>query len=131
MDMSDMGGMGPEAVDPETAAAMDEQMRQAQEQLIALPSSQVVANHIIGFFELALLHLRRDPPALDQARLPIDAMALLVSELGSEFEPEITQALNTALQQIQMAFVSGQNQAAGTDGGAGGAAGGEQNGPQG
>ncbi len=103
---------GTEELDPETAAAMEEQMRQAQEQLISVPSSQVVANHIIGFFELALLHLRRDPPAFDQAQLPIDAMALLVNNLGDRLDPESSQALNTALQQIQMAFVSAQNEGA-------------------
>lgn len=99
-------------LDAETAAAMEEQMRQTQEQLISMPAAQVVLNHIIGLFELAALHLRRDPPALDQARLPIDAMTLLVENLGDELgEPE---SLNAALQQIRLAYVNARNQANGS-----------------
>ncbi len=109
-------GADHEELDTETVAAMEEQMRQAQEQLISVPSSQVVANHIIGFFELALLHLQRDPPAFDQARLPIDAMALLVNNLGEQLDAESNQALNAALQQIQMAFVAAQTEAGAGDG---------------
>ena len=65
-------------IDPETSAAMEQQLREAQEQLLSVPAGQIVANHVIGLFELAALHLRVDPPNLDEARLPIDAMGVLV-----------------------------------------------------
>ncbi|HCB34804.1 MAG TPA: hypothetical protein DEP69_06615, partial [Acidimicrobiaceae bacterium] len=74
---------------------MEEQLRQAQEQLISMPAAQVVMNHLIGLFELAALHLRRDPPALDEARLPIDAVSVLLDGLGDRL-PE-SEAVATAL----------------------------------
>ena len=73
-----VSGVGDSEIDPETAAAMEQQLREAQEQLRSVPAGQIVANHVIGLFELAALHLRVDPPNLDEARLPIDAMGILV-----------------------------------------------------
>ena len=95
-------------VDPETAAAMEQQLREAQEQLLSVPAGQIVANHVIGLFELAALHLRVDPPNLEEARLPIDAMGILVEQLGDQL-PE-HQTLSAALHQIRLAFVEVQNQ---------------------
>tara|TARA_B100000902_G_scaffold399753_1_gene472311 strand:- start:1593 stop:2039 length:447 start_codon:yes stop_codon:yes gene_type:complete len=95
-------------VDPETAAAMEQQLREAQEQLLSVPAGQIVANHVIGLFELAALHLRIDPPNLEEARLPIDAMGILVEQLGDQL-PE-HQTLSAALHQIRLAFVEVQNQ---------------------
>ena len=51
-------------IDPAAAAAMEQQLREAQEQLLSVPASQIVANHIIGLFELAAIHLRVYPPNL-------------------------------------------------------------------
>lgn len=98
-------------IDPETSAAMEQQLREAQEQLLSVPAGQIVANHVIGLFELAALHLRVDPPNLDEARLPIDAMGVLVEQLGDQL-PE-HQTLAAALHQIRLAFVEVQNEVLG------------------
>tara|TARA_Y100001970_G_scaffold259587_1_gene340725 strand:+ start:565 stop:999 length:435 start_codon:yes stop_codon:yes gene_type:complete len=103
-----VSGVGDPEIDPETAAAMEQQLREAQEQLLSVPAGQIVANHVIGLFELAALHLRVDPPNLDEARLPIDAMGILVEQLGDQL-PE-HQTLAAALHQIRLAFVEVQNQ---------------------
>ena len=103
-----VAGVGDPEIDPETAAAMEQQLREAQEQLLSVPAGQIVANHVIGLFELAALHLRVDPPNLDEARLPIDAMGILVEQLGDQL-PE-HQTLAAALHQIRLAFVEVQNQ---------------------
>ena len=103
-----VSGVGDSEIDPETAAAMEQQLREAQEQLLSVPAGQIVANHVIGLFELAALHLRVDPPNLDEARLPIDAMGILVEQLGDQL-PE-HQTLTAALHQIRLAFVEVQNQ---------------------
>ena len=103
-----VSGVGDPEIDPETAAAMEQQLREAQEQLLSVPAGQIVANHVIGLFELAALHLRVDPPNLDEARLPIDAMGILVEQLGDQL-PE-HQTLAAALHQIRLAFVEEQNQ---------------------
>ena len=103
-----VSGVGDPEIDPETAAAMEQQLREAQEQLLSVPAGQIVANHVIGLFELAALHLRVDPPNLDEARLPIDAMGILVEQLGDQL-PE-HQTLAAALHQIRLAFGEVQNQ---------------------
>ncbi|MCH2627851.1 MAG: hypothetical protein MKZ75_07235 [Acidimicrobiales bacterium] len=103
-----VSGVGDPEIDPETAAAMEQQLREAQEQLLSVPAGQIVAIHVIGLFELAALHLRVDPPNLDEARLPIDAMGILVEQLGDQL-PE-HQTLAAALHQIRLAFVEVQNQ---------------------
>ena len=102
------GLAGDPDVDPDTAAAMQQQLIEAQEQLLSVPAGQIVANHVIGLFELAALHLRVDPPNLEEARLPIDAMGILVEQLGDQL-PE-HQTLSAALHQIRLAFVEVQNQ---------------------
>ena len=102
------GLAGDPDIDPDTAAAMQQQLIEAQEQLLSVPAGQIVANHVIGLFELAALHLRVDPPNLEEARLPIDAMGILVEQLGDQL-PE-HQTLSAALHQIRLAFVEDQNQ---------------------
>jgi hypothetical protein len=84
--------------------AMAEEMAEAQRRLAAVPAAQVVANHAIGLFELAAIHLQAKPPQLDQAGVAIDALAAIVDGLGArlgEHEPP----LRNALSQIRMAFV--------------------------
>ncbi len=103
-----VSGVGDPEIAPETAAAMGQQLREAQEQLLSVPAGQIVANHVIGLFELAALHLRVDPPNLDEARLPIEAMGILVEQLGDQL-PE-HQTVAAALHQIRLAFVEVQNQ---------------------
>ena len=102
------GLAGDPDIDPDTAAAMQQQLIEAQEQLLSVPAGQIVANHVIGLFELAALHLRVDPPNLEEARLPIDAMGILVEQRGDQL-PE-HQTLSAALHQIRLAFVEVQNQ---------------------
>jgi hypothetical protein len=100
-------------IDPAAAAAMEERLREAQEQLLSVPAAQIVANHLIGLFELAALHLRVDPPNLEEARLPIDAMGLVVDNMGPLLPDHAT--LAAALQQIRMAYVELHNELRGDE----------------
>jgi hypothetical protein len=64
----------------------------------------VVANHAMGLYELAAIHLSEEEPDLESARLAIDAMGLLVDSLSGrlgEAEPTLKDALN----QLRMAYV--------------------------
>ena len=92
-----------EPFDPPELAEMEAQLREAQEQLTSVPAAEIVQNHMMGLFELAALHLRREPPDLAEARLPIDALGLLVENLADQLPAGET--LMGALQQIQMAYV--------------------------
>lgn len=97
-------GGGREGTDDEAAR---EQLRQLREQLAATPVADIVANHVIGLWELAVLHLSPDEgtsPDLDEAQLAIDAVGALVEglddRLGRHQEP-----LREALAQLRVAFV--------------------------
>lgn len=79
-------------------------MAELRQQLADTPARTVVANHCYGMFELAALHLSLDPPKLDQARLAIDALALLVEGLTSRLGEEEAQ-LREGLTQLRLAFV--------------------------
>jgi hypothetical protein len=79
-------------------------MTELRQQLADTPARTVVANHCYGMFELAALHLSLDPPRLDQARLAIDALALLVEGLRSRLGEEEAN-LREGLTQLRLAFV--------------------------
>lgn len=86
------------------AEQMVKQMAEARERLLATPAAVVVANHGMGLYELAALHLAQQPPNLGEATMAIDALAALVKGLeGRLGEAEPT--LREAIDQLRMAFV--------------------------
>ncbi|NOX30340.1 MAG: hypothetical protein GXP35_09885 [Actinobacteria bacterium] len=96
-----------EDLDPETAEQLQEELARSQAQLLAAPVEQVVSNHVMGLFELGALHLRVGN--LDAARLPIDAMGVMVDNLGDRLAEAET--LTAALTQLRMAYVELANSA--------------------
>ena len=96
-----------EDLDPEERAqaeAMLAELAAARERLAAAPPEVVVANHAMGLYELAAIHLTAEEPRPDAARLAIDAMGALVEGLGGRLgESEPT--LREALQSLRMAYV--------------------------
>jgi hypothetical protein len=88
----------------EQLEAMAEELADAQRRLAAVPAAQVVANHAIGLFELAAIHLHAQPPHFDEASLAIDALAAVVDGLGDRLESH-EGPLRDALAQIRLAFV--------------------------
>lgn len=82
-----------------------QQMAETERQLATTPAEVVVANHAMGMYELAAIHLRQSPPNLDQAKLAIDALAAILDNLeGRLGENEAT--LHQARMQLQQAFVA-------------------------
>jgi hypothetical protein len=106
------GGMvpgGPDLDDlsPEERARAEQligEMAEAQRQLVEAPIDVVLGNHLIGFYELAALHLQQDPPNLTQAQMAIDALAAVLHELTGRLG-DTEEPLRNALSQIQAAFV--------------------------
>lgn len=97
---AEAGGPGP---DPELAQELDE----LREQLAATPVADILANHAVGLWQLAIVHLAPDPhtpPRLDEASLAVDAMAALVEGLGHRLG-EHEAPLRDALAQLRMAYV--------------------------
>lgn len=120
--MSDLGtpsGRPPDTqrgagVDPATgaddsrAAAAGEEMRRVRAELAATPVKDLVANHAIGLWQLALLHLGLDqsgsPPNLPEAKFAIDAMASLVDGVVDRLDDH-ADPLKDALTTLRLAFV--------------------------
>lgn len=96
-----------EALSPEEreqAIAMAKEMDEVRRQLASVSAAVVVANHAMGLYELAAIHLSSQPPAFSEAQVAIDAMACIVEGLqGRLGENEAT--LRDALAQLRMAFV--------------------------
>ena len=91
---------------------LEAEIRRMRIELAATPVADIVANHAVGLWELAILHLTPPPgpdgapiaPRLDQAGLAIDALAGLVESLGPRLAPH-DEALREALAQLRLAFV--------------------------
>ena len=90
-----------------------EEISEIRRQLASVPASRVVANHAMGLYELAAIHLSNQPPDLEQARVAIDAMGGIVDALDDRMGDD-EGVLRDALAQLRLAFV--QLQAANGEG---------------
>ncbi|HZB71933.1 MAG TPA: hypothetical protein VE395_07340 [Acidimicrobiales bacterium] len=109
---SAVGDEGDE-LSPQEQAELAEQMAAVQQELLGTPVSVVIANHAVGLFQLAALHLNQRPPNLEEGRLAVDAMGALVEGLAGRLGEEEA-SLQAALAQLRLAFV--QLQGDGADG---------------
>ena len=91
----DIAGYDDEELTPEQIAEVEAEMFRARAELASVPVADIVANHAVGLWQLAVLHLTPDPgpdgvpppPRLDEAGLAIDAFAALVEGLGARLSP--------------------------------------------
>jgi hypothetical protein len=107
-------GQGPDGPEREPTPEEVEALREVHARLISTPVEDVIANHALGIWQLALVHLGvitppeadgTPPPAnLFAAGLAIDAMAALVDGLGDRLGVHAL-VLRDALNQAQMLFV--------------------------
>ena len=109
------GAPGQAEAAPEDARAADADLEAVREELLRAPAEVVVANHAMGLWELAALHLSSQPPQLPQAQLAIDAMSALVEGLRGRLG-EAESSLSDGLAQIRMAFVQIANASRATQG---------------
>jgi hypothetical protein len=88
----------------ETPEELEAELAEVQRQLLETPASVIIANHAIGLFQLAALHLNQQPPNFVDAQLAIDALGSIVEGLGDRLGPD-QEPLRDALAQIRLAFV--------------------------
>ncbi|MBI2169481.1 MAG: hypothetical protein HYU28_08275 [Actinobacteria bacterium] len=112
--MSTLWTPGDDEPEVEVEDEDEEQVRARQElnrirdELLSTPVRDIVANHAIGLWQLAVLHLGLDDeehaPNLEEAKLAIDSLWSLVEgtidRLGDHAEP-----LRAALTNIRLAYV--------------------------
>ena len=91
-------------LDDDRLAEAAAEMAEVRRQLAQVPAVQVVANHIMGLYELGAIHLSQSPPQFSEATLAIDAMAAVVDGLTGRLA-ELEPTLKDALAQIRLAFV--------------------------
>ena len=79
-------------------------LAEARARLADTPANVVIANHVVGLYELAAIHLGANPPRFDDARLAIDALAAIVDALGSRLG-EDHETFKDALANIRLVYV--------------------------
>jgi hypothetical protein len=98
---------GFEDLSPEDQARvlqMQAEMEEVRQGLLEAPAAVVIANHAMGVYELAAIHLTAPEPDLSEAVLAIDALAALVDGLAGRLgEAEAT--LQGALGQLRAAYL--------------------------
>ena len=108
---SDPEGFDLDSLSPEEREQAEQYIRElaeSRERLKAVPASVVVANHAMGMYELAALHLSNQPPNFNEAAVAIDALSALLDGMQGRLD-EAESTLREALSQIQMAFVQLKN----------------------
>ncbi len=88
-----------------------EELRRVRAEIAGTPVADIVANHAVGLWQLAVLHLTPDTgeaPRLGEAGLAIDALAALVEGLGDRLG-EHADSLRDGLSQLRLAFVQVQS----------------------
>ena len=99
-----VGQAAEEPLEELTEDQVAERMEALREQLAKTPVGEIVAQAAYQFFEIGALHLSLLPPQLDQAKLAIDALGLLVDGLGPQLGPN-AETLKEGLTQIRLAYV--------------------------
>lgn len=82
----------------------DKALAEARLRLADTPAHVVVANHVVGLYELAAIHLGANPPRFDDARLAIDALAAIVDALGNRLGDD-HETFKNALANIRLVYV--------------------------
>lgn len=101
------GAAGDPPLTPEQEAEAQQiaaEMAEVRAQLAQVPAAQVVANHAMGCWELAAIHLSAQPPSFAEAQVAIDAFGALTDVLKGRLGPDEA-TLGDALAQLRLAFV--------------------------
>lgn len=97
--------------DRERAEEMARELAAIRERLAEVPASTVVANHVMGLYELGAIHLGQPEPDFVEATVAIDAMAAIIDRLPGRLGDDEA-VLRESLAQLRLAFVTLKDQRA-------------------
>ncbi len=80
------------------------EIRAMQAELLTVPASSVIANHVVNIFNLGMLHLFSQPPNLTEAALAIDGASAIVERLQGRLGDD-EDVLVDAVHQMRLAYV--------------------------
>jgi hypothetical protein len=103
----DIDQLTPEQV--QEATQMLAEMSRVRQEMLSVPAAEIIANHLMGIYELAAIHLGENPPNFVEATVAIEALRAVLDRIGKEFG-ENEQVLQQALQQLQVTFVALKDQ---------------------
>lgn len=86
------------------AMQMYAELSEARQRMMGTPAANIIANHAMGLYELAAIHLSAAEPNLSEAKLSIDALVALVEVIRGKTDTDES-TLNDAIAQIQLAYV--------------------------
>lgn len=117
----DTEGLSLDDLPPEEREKAEEIVREmaaVQEEVANTPPEVYVNNHLMGLFNLAVIHLSRQPPNLEAAALAVDALGAVVDRLSGRLgDDEAT--IREYLKEVRMAYVGLQREMAAEGGGDG------------
>lgn len=87
-----------------TQEEIEAHMAEAVRQLTSVPAAEVVAQHAIGLYELAAVHLSQESPRIKDARLAIDALAGVLEATAGRLG-DLGRELQSILPQLRLAVV--------------------------
>ncbi len=85
------------------------EMAHVRAEIVAAPAEQIVANHLIGLYELASAHLSQPEPNFIAASLAIDSIAAVLAATEGRLG-ESEEQLRQALVVVQTFFVRRKEQ---------------------
>ena len=104
----DVNDLGPEQI--AEAQAMLAEMGRVRQEMLSVPAAEIVANHLMGIYELGAIHLGENPPNFAEATVAIEALRAVLERLEGKFG-DAEAVLRQALTQLQQAFVQLKEQA--------------------
>ena len=94
---------GGAATTPEERAEAERLLERVRREIAGTPAAEIVGNHAVGLWQLALIHLGLEQPNLEDARLAIDALGGLLDGTGDRLG-ERGGALRDALTELRVAL---------------------------
>ncbi len=104
---------GQPEMDPQMQQEMEQQLAEIRQRILQTPIEAMLAQHFVGLYEIAAIHMSAEVPNLHSARLAINAMDGILSATEGELG-DAEESMQSMLHQLRMAFVSASQNSDGT-----------------